>query len=601
MNLFLPVVVILSLAEGSQEHSDLSSALAQIRDITAAVDLTVYKYERSQELQEVLARLETKSFAKLKNGKVFRKQDLHSKHRELQHKGLVYWKTATGRLKDTLALLLTDVLVFLQEKDQRFIFASVDQKPPVIPLQKLIVREVANEEKGMFLISASSLGPEMYEVHTTTKEERNAWMRHIRQAVERCEEEEERCAETEEARVFRLISEKLFGQDQRICHSLEEKLHLYAELTELTLRPSEPVSHRHLLVQPAQYIDSETPHQAASLLTDALREGETAAASATAHTNVTIHDLIIDPSLSLQKSVTLQDSYYEVHKLLLQERERPALRSFASLQSSLVCSSRRLSVVKTSAGEHMTSRPLTCNTEQENLLEHREQQCLLEAERLRCEREVLEAQLLEYQQNLDRLKEGQKGVEREKEKIQVQQRLLQGWRHSRQSSLPVSIPLDGYKVTINKTETVVHHPSFIYSCFQSSYLFNSLNTLLSQSPLYGTNHSCPRAPAEPVLPFSGGGGVSAQTQRSNSSKTNRDQTLPFSLKHDLSFVFILLEDLNLLQDAQSSSFWRSEVTSHRLTKEHNSPSLMPLLPPQAYLSLEGQTREEVGEENIVYL
>lgn len=143
---------LLPSTEGSQEHSDLSSALAQIRDIIAAVDLTVSKYDMCQELQEVLARLENKSFAKLKNGKVFRKQDLHSKNRNLQHKGLVYWKTATGRLKgvfkstrvtrsfefnrpstcihalpfpDTLALLLTDVLVFLQEKDQRFVFAAV--------------------------------------------------------------------------------------------------------------------------------------------------------------------------------------------------------------------------------------------------------------------------------------------------------------------------------------------------------------------------------------------------------------------------------------------------------------------------------------------
>lgn len=61
-----------------------------------------------------------------------------------------------------------------------------DQKPPVIPLQKLIVREVANEERGMFLISASAAGPEMYEVHTSSKEERNTWMRLIREAVERC-------------------------------------------------------------------------------------------------------------------------------------------------------------------------------------------------------------------------------------------------------------------------------------------------------------------------------------------------------------------------------------------------------------------------------
>lgn len=142
--------------EGSQEHSNLSAALVQIRNIITAVDLHVSKYEKCQELQEVLARLENKSLAKLKNGKVFRKQDLHTKHRDLQHKGLVYWKTATGRLKgvheiicafiffwlsrqaigiyfyyftvsttDTLALLLTDVLVFLQEKDQRFVFTAV--------------------------------------------------------------------------------------------------------------------------------------------------------------------------------------------------------------------------------------------------------------------------------------------------------------------------------------------------------------------------------------------------------------------------------------------------------------------------------------------
>lgn len=63
--------------------------------------------------------------------------------------------------------------------------APQDQKPPVISLQKLIVREVANEERGMFLISASAAGPEMYEVHTSSKDERNTWMRHIREAVER--------------------------------------------------------------------------------------------------------------------------------------------------------------------------------------------------------------------------------------------------------------------------------------------------------------------------------------------------------------------------------------------------------------------------------
>lgn len=37
----------------------------------------------------------------------------------------------------------------------------------------------------MFLISASSTGPEMYEIHTSSKEERSHWMRQIQEAVER--------------------------------------------------------------------------------------------------------------------------------------------------------------------------------------------------------------------------------------------------------------------------------------------------------------------------------------------------------------------------------------------------------------------------------
>lgn len=37
----------------------------------------------------------------------------------------MYFYTSTVSTTDTLALLLTDVLVFLQEKDQRFVFAAV--------------------------------------------------------------------------------------------------------------------------------------------------------------------------------------------------------------------------------------------------------------------------------------------------------------------------------------------------------------------------------------------------------------------------------------------------------------------------------------------
>lgn len=60
-----------------------------------------------------------------------------------------------------------------------------DNKPPVIALQRLIVREVAHEDNALFLICDCTSGrPEMYEIHTSSKEEYSHWMAVIREAVE---------------------------------------------------------------------------------------------------------------------------------------------------------------------------------------------------------------------------------------------------------------------------------------------------------------------------------------------------------------------------------------------------------------------------------
>ena len=72
-------------------------------------------------------------------------------------------------------------------------------------------------------------------------------------------------------------ADTLLSQDQQICSTLEEKLQLYAELTELTIGSGEPVTQRHLLALPET--DADTPRQASTLLTAALREGEEGGAS----------------------------------------------------------------------------------------------------------------------------------------------------------------------------------------------------------------------------------------------------------------------------------------------------------------------------------
>ncbi|GCB62772.1 hypothetical protein scyTo_0004310 [Scyliorhinus torazame] len=264
--------------EETEENEDVTKSLSLIKDIIVAVDTKVNKYEKEQKLLDIFNKFENKTYAKLKNGRTFRKQDLINRGRELQHEGSMYWKTATGRLKDITALLLTDVLVFLQDKDQKYTFVTVDQKPAVILLQKLIVREVANEERGMFLISASSAGPEMYEMHTNSKEDRNNWMRLIRMAVESCpEEEEERLSEYEEdkrivearAARTRKFQERLSSQDQLVCSSLEEKLRIYAEMAEKN-GYEEAGLETQLLIKP----DTVEFPQAGFLLAAAVREAE---------------------------------------------------------------------------------------------------------------------------------------------------------------------------------------------------------------------------------------------------------------------------------------------------------------------------------------
>ncbi|XP_074894045.1 rho guanine nucleotide exchange factor 18 isoform X1 [Buteo buteo] len=232
--------IIQNTEAGTRDYEDLTQALSLIKDTITHVDAMVNECEKGQRLKEIMHKMELKSSGKCKNGLFFRKDDMGQ--RRLLLDGMLYWKAASGRLKDILAVLLTDVLLLLQEKDQKYTFASVDSKPPVISLQKLIVREVANEEKAMFLISASLKGPEMYEIHTSSKEERNSWMAHIRRAVESCPDEEggtfnepEAERRLAEARAAKLkdFQERLNMKDDLIMQSLTEKQQIYLEMSEM--------------------------------------------------------------------------------------------------------------------------------------------------------------------------------------------------------------------------------------------------------------------------------------------------------------------------------------------------------------------------------
>ncbi|XP_070830485.1 rho guanine nucleotide exchange factor 18a [Chaetodon trifascialis] len=239
----------------TDEYASLVKGLGLIKEVISQVNDNVSEYEKAARLREIALRLEPKSQGRLKEGHLFRREDLIQGNRTLLHEGAVTWKSS-GRQKDIHAVLLSDVLLLLQEKDQKLVFAAMDNKPPVISLQRLIVREVAHEDKAMYLICACTTSmPEMYEIHTGSREERITWTAMIREAVNHYPEEE----------LYRELTTKLQQyqdvlkmRDDLIIQNLTEKQQIFAALYETVM-------------------EQETPHKGLLLRGDAsdLQQGET--------------------------------------------------------------------------------------------------------------------------------------------------------------------------------------------------------------------------------------------------------------------------------------------------------------------------------------
>uniref|UniRef100_A0A8C9B9B2 PH domain-containing protein n=1 Tax=Phocoena sinus TaxID=42100 RepID=A0A8C9B9B2_PHOSS len=220
---FCPVkTVILSFSDSEVEQEDLAQSLGLVKGVIGAVDSKVASYEKKVRLNEIYTKTDSKSIMRMKSGQMFAKEDL--KRKKLVRDGSVFLKSTTGRLKEVQAVLLTDILVFLQEKDQKYVFASLDQKSTVISLKKLIVREVAHEEKGLFLISMGMKDPEMVEVHASSKEERNSWIQIIQDTISTLNRDEDEGipSESEEEKKMldtkaRELKGKAGGSDLRPC------------------------------------------------------------------------------------------------------------------------------------------------------------------------------------------------------------------------------------------------------------------------------------------------------------------------------------------------------------------------------------------------
>ncbi|XP_034029373.1 rho guanine nucleotide exchange factor 2 [Thalassophryne amazonica] len=273
-----PVLIkrILDNTKGNEEEvKALSQALLLLKKLIGSVDQEVLELERTRRLQEIQARLAPRAQAEVRGGGIFQGGELQ--RRRLLHEGSLLWKIQGSRMKDVHVLLMSDILVFLQEKDQKFTFPALD-KSPVISLNNLIVRDIANQERGMFLISDSS-PPEMYELHASSKEGRRTWMSLIQQTVQSCPSRDEfPLIETEDKALLRRLRADIQQKDREVLELLQERVTLFSDLMEAagrgdTVSQFSTSSNRNLF-------RADTPHapQAEPLLTAAISEVDSLAA-----------------------------------------------------------------------------------------------------------------------------------------------------------------------------------------------------------------------------------------------------------------------------------------------------------------------------------
>ncbi|XP_068557968.1 rho guanine nucleotide exchange factor 18a isoform X2 [Cebidichthys violaceus] len=282
--------VIQNTEADTDEYKSLVQGLALIKETISQVNTQVSEYEKAARQREIALRLEPKSQGRLKDGRLLRREDLIQGNRALIHEGPFTWKTS-GRQKEIHAVLLSDMLLLLQEKDQKLVFAAVDNKPPVISLQRLIVREVAHEDKAMYLIAECTTStPEMYEIHTRSREECTTWTELIRQAVN-CYPEEELYLEL--TATLQQFQDNLKMRDELIIQYLTEKQQIFAALYETITEQETP--HKGLLLRG----DATDLQQGTTLLRGAINEVE--------NLQNLLFTKIKDPNLLMEESETQEE------------------------------------------------------------------------------------------------------------------------------------------------------------------------------------------------------------------------------------------------------------------------------------------------------
>ncbi|XP_060807889.1 rho guanine nucleotide exchange factor 2 isoform X2 [Amyelois transitella] len=234
--------------DDTNERELLQRALCGVKEILVDVDNQVAAKEREDRKLEIYHRIDAKSFAMFRGNK-FKKSDILQGNRSLMFEGVATLMQGRSKMQTLLVVVLTDLLFFLHDNNNKYTFFTPDNKTGVVPLLKLLVREKAGAEgRGLYLICSGPAEPEMFELRVHRPKDIQQWIQAIRAAVARCpssvsEAEAGVAAVTAEDRQrqlsmqhenIRLITEALRAKDKEQATLLEEKMALHMKMVGYT-------------------------------------------------------------------------------------------------------------------------------------------------------------------------------------------------------------------------------------------------------------------------------------------------------------------------------------------------------------------------------
>uniref|UniRef100_A0A6I8N9R3 Rho guanine nucleotide exchange factor 12 n=1 Tax=Ornithorhynchus anatinus TaxID=9258 RepID=A0A6I8N9R3_ORNAN len=177
---------IAKYTECPEEKEKVKRAADHCRQILNYVNQAVKESENKQRLEDYQRRLDTSNLKLTEYPNVEELRNLDLTKRKMIHEGPLVWKVNRDKTIDLYTLLLEDILVLLQKQDDRLVLrchskilaSSADSKhifSPVIKLNTVLVRQVATDNKALFVISMSENRAQIYELVAQTVSEKTVW------------------------------------------------------------------------------------------------------------------------------------------------------------------------------------------------------------------------------------------------------------------------------------------------------------------------------------------------------------------------------------------------------------------------------------------